>query len=59
MLPGPLQPAFIQKKTLAGPLQPVFAFRITKNGKLPTGQKDMGQLTETPSHAWSRVHPKT
>jgi hypothetical protein len=22
------------------------------------GQKDMGQLTETPGHAWPRVRPK-
>ena len=29
-----------------------------KIGKLLTGQKAMGQLTETPSHAWPRVHPK-
>jgi hypothetical protein len=29
-----------------------------RTGKLPTGQKALGQLTETPSHAWPRVHPK-
>jgi hypothetical protein len=33
---------------------------LTKNkkGKFPIEQKAMGQLTETPSHAWLRVHPK-
>jgi len=30
-----------------------------KKGKLPTEQKDMGELTETPDHAWMRVCPKT
>jgi hypothetical protein len=30
-----------------------------KKGNFLTEQKDMGELIETPNHAWSRVHPKT
>jgi hypothetical protein len=30
-----------------------------KKGKLPMEQKAMGELTETPGHAWLRVHPNT
>jgi hypothetical protein len=30
-----------------------------KKGKLSMEQKDMGELTETPSHAWPMVRPKT
>jgi hypothetical protein len=55
MLAGPLQPT---GQTLAGPLQPAFAFRITKNGKLPTEREAFGQLTGTPRHAWPRVRLK-
>jgi hypothetical protein len=29
-----------------------------KNRKVADGQKALGQLTGTPSHAWPRVHPK-
>jgi hypothetical protein len=29
-----------------------------KKGNLPIEQKDIGQLTETPGHAWPRVLPK-
>jgi hypothetical protein len=29
-----------------------------KKGKFLMEQKDMGQLTETPGHAWPRVRPK-
>jgi hypothetical protein len=32
--------------------------KARKKGKLSMEQKAMGQLTETPNHAWPRVHPK-
>jgi hypothetical protein len=36
----------------------VGAFRITKNGKLPTKREAFGQLTRTLRHAWPRVRLK-
>jgi hypothetical protein len=45
--------------TLANPKQPTWTEKIIKKGKLPTEQKSMGELTETPSHAWLRVRPNT
>jgi hypothetical protein len=45
--------------TLANPKQAAWTDKSMKKGKFPMEQKAMGELTETPSHAWSRVHPNT
>jgi hypothetical protein len=44
---------------LADPKQPAWTDKSMKKEKLPTKQKDMGELTKIPIHAWSRVHPST
>jgi hypothetical protein len=45
--------------TLADPKQPAWTNKSMKKGKLPMEQKAMGELTETPGHAWPRVRPNT
>jgi len=44
--------------TLADPKQPTWTDKSMKKGKLSMEQKAMGQLNETPGHAWLRVCPK-
>jgi hypothetical protein len=44
---------------LADPKQPAWTDKSMKKGKLSMEQKAMGELTETPGHAWPRVHPNT
>jgi hypothetical protein len=44
---------------LADPKQPAWTNISMKKGKLLMEQKSMGELTETPGHAWPRVHPNT
>jgi hypothetical protein len=44
---------------LADPKQPAWIDKKHKKGKFPMEQKAMGELTETPSHAWLRVCPNT
>jgi hypothetical protein len=45
--------------TLADPKQSAWTDKNMKKGKFPMKQKSMGELTETPDHAWPRVHPNT
>jgi hypothetical protein len=45
--------------TLADPKQPAWIDKSMKKGKFPMKQKSMGELTETPRHAWTRVRPNT
>jgi hypothetical protein len=45
--------------TLDDPKQPAWTDKRMKKGKFSTKQKAMGELTETPGHAWSRVQPNT
>jgi hypothetical protein len=44
---------------LANLKQPMWTDKSTKKGKLSTKHTALGELTETPSHAWPRVHPNT
>jgi hypothetical protein len=44
---------------LADLKQPVWTYKSTKKGKLSMEHTALGELTETPGHAWPRVHPNT
>jgi hypothetical protein len=45
--------------TLAKPKQAAWNKKRMKKGNFSMEQKFMGDLTETPSHAWLRAHPNT
>jgi hypothetical protein len=45
--------------TLADLKQPAWTYKSKKKGKLPMEHIALGELTETPGHAWPRVRPNT
>jgi hypothetical protein len=45
--------------TLVDLKQPAWTDKSTKKGKLPMEHTALGELTETPIHAWLRVRPNT
>jgi hypothetical protein len=45
--------------TLANLKQPAWTDKSKKKGKLSMEHIDLGELTKTLGHAWSRVHPNT
>jgi hypothetical protein len=45
--------------TLADPKQPAWTDKSMKKGNFLMEQKAMADLTETPGHTWTRVHPNT
>jgi hypothetical protein len=44
---------------LANLKQPVCTYKSTKKGKFLMEHAALGELTETPGHAWPRVRPNT
>jgi hypothetical protein len=44
---------------LADLKQHAWTEKIIKKGKFPTKHTTLAELTETPGHAWLRVHPNT